>query len=111
MLLEALAKDFSRHGFDLRWLIRFIMESRTYQLSAAPNDTNAGDELNYSHVIPRRLTAEQLFDAQHRVLDVPARFRGYPEGLRAAQVPVGSPVRRNEATQDGAEKFLAIFAG
>lgn len=108
-LLQSLAEDFARHGFDLRWLIRFITRSRTYQLASEPNDTNAGDTVNYSHALPRRLTAEQLFDAQHRALDVPARFRGFPDGLRAAQIPGGSPVRRNEATADGAEKFLATF--
>ncbi len=105
-LLEALATDFAAHKFDLRYLIRRIMTSRTYQLSAEPNDTNQDDDLNFSHALPRRLSAEQLFDAQHQVLGVPAKFAGYPAGLRATQLPGGSPVRRNEAKMAGAEKFL-----
>jgi hypothetical protein len=108
-LLDTLAREFVAHQYDLRWLIRLITASRTYQLSARPNETNAGDEINYAHAAPRRLTAEQLLDTQHQVLDVPAQFRGFPDGLRAAQLPGGSPVRRQETRMGGAEKFLAVF--
>src|SRR5207237_1136826 len=36
-LLDELAKDFAKHKFDLRHLVRVLMNSRTYQLSASPN--------------------------------------------------------------------------
>jgi len=108
-LLDGLAREFARQKFDLHRLIRFIMASRTYQLSARPNETNEGDEINYSHTRPRRLTAEQLLDTQQQFLEVPASFRGYPTGTRAAQLPGGSPVRRNEVKMGGAEKFLSVF--
>jgi hypothetical protein len=108
-LLDVLAKDFAAHQFDLRYLITLIMTSRTYQMAAEPNDTNKGDEVNFSHTLPRRLSAEQLLDTQHQVLGLPAKFQGYPAGLRAAQLPGGSPVRRNEVKMAGAEKFLAMF--
>jgi hypothetical protein len=42
-LLDALAVDFARHGFDLRQLMRRIMNSRLYQLSSLPNKTNVQD--------------------------------------------------------------------
>src|SRR5439155_13690670 len=67
------------------------------------------DEINFSHALPRRLSAEQLFDAQHQVLGVVATFNDFPSGLRAAQLPGGSPVRRNDLKNAGAEKFLAMF--
>ena len=51
-LLDALAKDFAEHKFDQKHLIRTIMNSRTYQLSAIPNDTNREDEQNFSHAAP-----------------------------------------------------------
>lgn len=108
-LLDELAADFVKHRFDLRHLIRRIATSRTYQLSSTPTDDNADDALNFSHVLPRRLSAEQLLDTQHQALGVPARFNGYPAGLRAAQLPGGSPVRRNEVKMGGSEKFLAMF--
>jgi hypothetical protein len=108
-LLDELAADFVKHRFDLRHLIRRIANSRTYQLSSVPTTDNADDVLNFSHVLPRRLSAEQLLDTQHQAVGVPAKFSGYPAGLRAAQLPGGSPVRRNEVKMDGSEKFLAMF--
>ena len=108
-LLDELARDFTQQGFDLRKLIRRVMNSRTYQLSAQPNESNAEDTMNFSHALPRRLTAEQLLDSQHQVLGVPSRFNGFPVGTRAAQLPGGSPVRRNEVKMGGDEKFLAMF--
>ncbi len=108
-LLAELAADFRKQKFDLHHLIRRIMTSRTYQLSSEPTDDNRDDARNYSHAIARRLSAEQLLDTQHQVLGVPARFKGFPAGTRAAQLPGGSPVRRNEVRMGGAEKFLAMF--
>src|SRR5262249_33606177 len=59
-LLDALAKDFTEHRFDLKHLVRTIMNSRTYQLSSVPNETNADDETNFSHTLIRSLPAEPL---------------------------------------------------
>ncbi|HWN95271.1 MAG TPA: DUF1549 and DUF1553 domain-containing protein [Methylomirabilota bacterium] len=108
-LLDQLAKDFAAQKFDLRWLIRFVMNSRAYQLSSEPNDTNAEDELNFSHVLPRRLTAEQLLDGQHTALDVPARFTGYPRGMRAGQLPGVEAVRLRERRRSSSDTFLTLF--
>jgi hypothetical protein len=87
-LLEELAADFVQHNFDLRHVIRVIMNSRIYQLSSEPNEINADDDLNYSHARVKRLSAEALFDGLHEVLGVPTAFEGYPHGTRAAQIPV-----------------------
>lgn len=108
-LLEQLARDFAGRKFDLRWLIRTIMRSQTYQLSAEPNDTNAGDEINYSHVLPRRLLAEQLLDSQHAALAVPAKFTGYPLGMRAGQLPGVEAVRLRERKRTSSDTFLTLF--
>ena len=69
-LLDALATDFVKHKFDLRYLIRLIMNSRTYQLASEPNETNQSDEANFSHALVRRLSAEQLLDSQSQVVGV-----------------------------------------
>jgi len=86
-LLGALSKDFVEHHFDVKYLIRRIMSSATYQLSSRANEGNAGDEVYYSHYIVRRLPAEVVLDAITQVVRVPTRFRGYPEGTRALQLP------------------------
>jgi len=108
-LLDALAKDFVDHHFDVRYLIRLIMNSQAYGLSSEPNDTNLDDEINYSHVLPRRLSAEQLLDATHQVAGVPTNFNGYPEGIRASQVAGVQAERRRGPKNSAADRFLTIF--
>jgi hypothetical protein len=108
-LLEALAQDFIAHDFDLRHLVRTIMNSRTYQLSAAPNETNAQDEVNFSHALVRPLQAESLLDALAQVTEVPTKFNGYPLGMRAAQLPGVRPARQRDRTPTEGEQFLRRF--
>lgn len=86
-LLDALTKDFVDSGFDLKQLMKRIVNSRTYQLSIETNRWNKDDALNFSHALPRRLSAEQLQDAIAVALDVPTQFPGLPVGLRANQLP------------------------
>jgi hypothetical protein len=108
-LLEELAQDFAAHHFQLRHLVRTIMNSQTYQLSAAPNDTNALDEANFSHALIRPLQAEQLLDALAQVTAVPVKFNGYPLGLRAAELAGVQPARRRDRPQTEGERFLRRF--
>ena len=88
-LLDALAKDFVEHQFDLRRLMRLILNSRAYQLSAEPNETNRTDALNYSHFRIRRVEAEAMLDSMSQVAGVEEKFAGYPPGTRAMQVYSG----------------------
>jgi hypothetical protein len=108
-LLEALAKDFVEHHYDVKYLIGLIMNSQAYGLSSTPNATNADDEINYSHAIPRRLTAEQLLDAQHQVTAVPAEFTGYPKGMRAGEIPGVRVARGKRSRPSDADMFLVTF--
>lgn len=108
-LLDALAQDFVDHRFDLRHLLRTIMNSRTYQLSAAPNATNAEDETNFSHALVRPLQAEQLADALAQVSGTPVRFNGYPAGMRAMQIAGVLAFRPRDRRQTDAELFLQAF--
>jgi hypothetical protein len=62
-LLAYLTRSFVEHGYDMKWLHREILTSRTYQLSWRPNDTNRLDTRNFSHAIIRRLPAEVAYDA------------------------------------------------
>lgn len=88
-LLEALAKDFTANKFNLKRLITTIMKSRTYQLSAQPNDFNQDDDKYFSRAITKLLTAEQLLDAICDFTAVPEKFAGLPAGTRAIQLPDG----------------------
>jgi len=108
-LLDGLAQDLVKHQFDMRRLIRLIMNSRTYQLASEPNDTNAGDEMNFSHARVRRLGAEQLLDCQSQLAAVPLKFPGYPRGLRAAQLPGVRPESKGKRRANPLDQFLEIF--
>jgi hypothetical protein len=108
-LLDALAQDLVAHKFDLKYLVRTIMNSRTYQLSAVPNDTNKDDDINFSHATVRALPAEQLLDAISRLTGVAAEFPGQPPGTRAGQLPGLRIVRRGDAKTTDAERFLRQF--
>src|SRR5277367_3197835 len=88
-LLDALAKDFAKNKFDMKHLVRTIMKSRTYQLSAQPNDSNKDDNKYFSHAVTKLLTAEQLLDAICDFTAVPEKYAGLPAGTRAIQLPDG----------------------
>ena len=90
-LLDALAKDFVEHGYNLRHTVRVILNSRVYQLSSEPNDTNRTDNLNYSRYYVKRLLAEQLLDAVSQVTGVPEEYPAFVPGTRAMRIPAGSP--------------------
>ena len=96
-LLDRLAREFRAHGHDVRWLIRTIAASQTYQLSSEPNDSNREDRTNYSHSLVRPLDAEPLLDAISDVTGVPETFSTgvsdkekalgqAPDGTRAIQL-------------------------
>jgi hypothetical protein len=108
-LLEFLSASFVEHEFDLRHTVRMIMNSRTYQLSAEPNETNADDDTGYSHAYVRRYAAEVILDMHSDVLDAPAEFGGYPRGIRAVQVPGVQKVRPRDAAPRPGDRFLKSF--
>jgi hypothetical protein len=86
-LLDALAADFVSHGYDIRRLERLVLTSRTYQLSATPNATNAQDDRNFSHARVRRLLAEVVIDVLGAALGTPEDFgKDAPPGARAIEV-------------------------
>lgn len=86
-LLDALTKDFIDHNFDLKHLIRTIVTSRTYQLSYRTNEWNGDDALNFSHAMPRRLTAEQLYDAIYVAAGVRPQVKELPADSKAQDFP------------------------
>ncbi len=88
-LLDALAADYVRHGFDRKYLIRTIASSRTYQFSATPTEDNAEDTRYFSHARVRLLQAEQLLDAIASAAGAAVKFPAIPLGTSAAALPDG----------------------
>lgn len=88
-LFAALTRDFVDHRYDVKHLIRTIMNSTTYQLTSTPTATNAADLKYNSHYVARRLPAEVILDAISQVTGVRENFPGHP-GRRALQLPDAS---------------------
>jgi hypothetical protein len=86
-LFNWLAKDLVANGYDLKYLMRAIMRSHVYQLSARPTPGNQRDVKYYSHYPVKRLGAEQLLDTLALATAVPEKFSGFPLGTRATQLP------------------------
>jgi hypothetical protein len=100
-VLDSLTKDFIKHGYDLRHLIKTITRSRLYQLAAQPNATNADDATMFSHALVKRLDAEQIIDSMSKALSAPLQLKGFPEGTRLAQLPEGRQHYRPFKTDSG----------
>lgn len=90
-LLDALAGHLARERYDLRALMRTILNSHTYQLSSAPRPGNQADAINYSRYYPKRQMAEVLFDTMGQATEARQKIPGAPPGDRAMAVAVGSP--------------------
>jgi hypothetical protein len=107
-LFDALAKDFVQHKYDVKHLVRTIMNSAAYQRSSKPVPGNGADDRFYSRYLVRRLSAEVILDIYSQVTDVPTPFNelykgvergvgpydGYPLGTRALQLPDGAVASR-----------------
>ncbi|MBC7821871.1 MAG: DUF1549 domain-containing protein [Planctomycetaceae bacterium] len=85
-LLDWLAQQVVENRYDLKAVMRLILNSRVYQLNADPNETNRDDEQNFSHHYVRRLPAEVLLDAISEVTGAPEAFPGRPRGTRAIEL-------------------------
>ena len=98
-LLSATADFVVSNKFDLKTLMRAILQSHTYQRSSHPLAENQDEHRFYSRYYPRRLMAEVMLDAISQVTDVPTDFTEiaypgadkqktdfYPKGTRALQL-------------------------
>jgi hypothetical protein len=98
-VLAESAKFLIDEKYNVKSLIRTILQSETYQRSSQTLPENAGDARHYSRYFPRRLMAEVLLDAVCQVTDVPTEFNRivypgadikptteYPKGTRAIQL-------------------------
>ena len=86
-LLDALARDFIKHRYDLKHLIRTIVTSRVYQLSSNPTLQNKPDEVFFTKYTAKRMGAEELLDALVSATGAREKFPNLPAGVRAVQLP------------------------
>jgi hypothetical protein len=90
-LLDELCRGFIQHGYDLKWLHRTILTSRTYQQSSQATPANAMDRSNYAYFYFRRLPAEVLLDALGQATgtaeDMDMKYYHWLPGWRTVEIP------------------------
>jgi Protein of unknown function (DUF1553) len=85
-LLDALADDFRKQGYDIKKLIRKITASHVFALGSRPIERNVPDTKNFSRYYRQRMRAEVLLDAINDVVGAEENFAALPPGARATQL-------------------------
>lgn len=98
-LLSALADDLIKSKFDLKALMKRMLQSNAYARTSRALAGNRSEKRFYSRYYPRRLQAEVLHDAIVQATEVPSKFDAiafpgadkqktdfYPVGTRAVQL-------------------------
>ncbi len=70
-VLDALADAWQKGGYDIRWLFRTVLNTRSYQRESRSTNSAAG-RTPFAANCPSRLRADQIFDALAQALDLPA---------------------------------------
>ena len=97
-LLSFLSQELVNSGYDLRYIYRIILNSKTYQRASIHNAGNLADEKNFSRYYTRRLDAEVLIDAICQITkttetyssEIPEPFTFIPEHQRSIKLSDGS---------------------
>jgi len=98
-LLDALAKDFVDHKFDVKSMHRTILNSRVYQQSSRPNQYNREDTSNFARYYPKRLMAEQLFDSISQATGVYLQAAGGRGQRRPGRYAIDAPASAGRVMQ------------
>ena len=98
-ILDLLADQWVRSGFDIRWLFRVILNTDAYQRASRSTNTAAG-RVPFASNVPSRLRADQIFEALTNALDLEHEREGGPVKPTAAKpgemmAPKGNGVRDN----------------
>jgi hypothetical protein len=129
-VLEPLADQWQRGGYDVRWLYRTILNTQAYQRRVR-STANAAGKTPFASGCPSRLRADQMFEALAQALGLPLDSEGNLDlatmnrnnknprpgaQAKAAPVSLGDPKRiaAQESTQPakkGAVKKAVEAAG
>jgi hypothetical protein len=103
-LLALLADDLVGHNYDLRRLERMILNSSTWQLSSAPNESNRTDEHYFARAYVRMPPPEAFVDMWLAAVGVSAEFGpDVPAGVRAVEI---APSQLNDTEWD---RLLSLY--
>jgi hypothetical protein len=125
-VLDPLAEQWQKGGYDIRWLFRTILNTQAYQRRIRSTANEAG-KTPFASNCPSRLRADQVYDALVQALSLSTDENGKPnqparpqanspgQGNKPPVSPslsLGDPKRRNgEALTKGGAKKAAEAAG
>jgi hypothetical protein len=110
-LLDQLANEFVKQGYQLRPLLRMIAQSSAYQLSSHYDDTWSPNYIPlFARHYPRRMEGEEVHDAITKSTAIPGAYAiqyfGDQKINWAVQLPDTSEPRGNEGN---ANVFMSTF--
>ncbi len=109
-LLEELAADFRAHNFDFRRLLKQIVSSRAYQLSAhAPSAWKSTYDSSFARRLTRRMSAEQTWDAVAQVGGLTQSYKVTYSDKKAASVMQARSPQDIEKTDKATFTALQAF--
>lgn len=122
-LLNLLASEFAAHKFDIKWLLRELALSETYQqTSVLPEGSEPPDPRAFLLATEKRLSAEQLFwstlvatgelDRQRMLKSKQTRKEGKPRNEINAALTMLAETFVSESTElkEMRERFVRAFA-
>jgi hypothetical protein len=86
-ILDALANEFRGSGYNMKGIIRTMVSSRLYQLSAEPRPENVHDRQNFARYYARRMIAEVFLDAVDQTCGTKSNFGNMSANARAVDLP------------------------
>lgn len=109
-VLDALADAWQKGGYDIKWLFRTILNTKSYQRESRSTNSAAG-RTPFAANCPSRLRADQIFDALAQALDLPSDSFNRGRNGKAIGAGKGDPqvqaARAAKAIKDAVDKKLA----
>ncbi|HLJ93901.1 MAG TPA: DUF1549 and DUF1553 domain-containing protein [Gemmataceae bacterium] len=100
-LLQELAGQFAAHDFDVKFLIRAICNSKTYQRTSKPTSKDDSGANLFAHMTIKVNSPEQLYDSLVAVVGAP--------GNQAARPRQGANQNPNRAAPNARTVFVNFF--
>jgi hypothetical protein len=105
-LLQELAGQFAANHFDVKFLIRAICNSQTYQRTSKPNDKEDSGANLFAHMAVKVTSPEQLYDSLLAVVGTPNRQA--PQGRRGVNQKMANPAPKRPGA-DPRNAFVSFF--
>jgi hypothetical protein len=111
LLLNALAQGFIDNKYDLKWLMRTIANSKTYQLSSRyPAAYNPNWNSLFARKMVRRLWSEEVHDAVTQASNVvPSYNLGTVYGTTSIAMQFPEPIATPDGANGPVNNFLNSF--